>query len=214
MDLVNKLPFVLFYATGTFFIVKFFVRRNRTNARFADRIALIGSLVVAIVSALVHLPVEKSLAVSAPSPLHPVHAARDMTVFCSTVVLPNRSTAMGKIDEVLNATNVPLAANAIVASGAFVRITGWATDRSGHREAQGVCLALDGVVDRNASVAFGATRRDVSLILKDLSVIDAGFNATVPLRSLASGHHTIEMVVVSQDGSVDAINDKREFVRP
>lgn len=80
-----------------------------------------------------------------------------------------------------------------------LRVTGWAVDLAVGREPGRLFVSIDGRIDVPA--VPGGDRPDVAQVFKNPNYDKAGFIGYVRTSLLTVGEHTLELKIVSKDGS-------------
>jgi MoaA/NifB/PqqE/SkfB family radical SAM enzyme len=78
----------------------------------------------------------------------------------------------------------------------IIRLTGWAVDSNASRVAGGVIIQIDG---KSFLSLYGFPRKDVAIALQGSQYTNCGFQATIPVREIGTGIHTIAIQILTND---------------
>lgn len=228
---VACLAFVLWLVIA-FFVLRFFFRNYFHEPRRAEIAALAAAVAFAIGTAwpfsvrVAVPPPDTSHAVPAPAAT-PERAAstplaiapqppRDVSALCRSAKDPQAqaktgANTNGSVDPVASAEHP----DAHVADGGQMRgsehyrIQGWAIAPDATRLALGVCLVIDGHIDRRSRVLYGFARPDVSAAFQRPEVTGSGFEILVPSDALPHGAHRLEVATIMDRGEARALSQAR-----
>jgi len=120
--------------------------------------------------------------------------ARNVSIGCARAGSPEAGGASGNLDVVFTGTQ-RLPPDGVMRQSAWYDVQGWAADAKAGAPARGVCLLVDGVVDRTAQAYYGLQRPDVVTVYHNARLLLSGFDIRVPAGSLATGRHRLQLGV-------------------
>lgn len=82
------------------------------------------------------------------------------------------------------------------------RLMGWALAARGERLLSGLCLVVDGKIDRRTHAFYGSLRPDVAAAYHKDDVAACGFVIDIAPRELPPGRHRLDIVAKTPDGAL------------
>jgi hypothetical protein len=217
MDTLVTLLFLCLWIVVAFFVLRYFGRRYFHEPRRAD----VAALAVAVAFAAGALwPFSTRIGGARGAPPQSTAAepmivnavvigtgnppgARDTTALCrSAKGLVGRVAAPGSIDDVRSdeQQSATVAIGGQINSRVQYIVDGWASQRSLNRPASGVCLVVDGKLERHVRTYFGLLRPDLATGFHNDGIIPSGYLVIIPPGTLPAGKHRLQMASETAGG--------------
>ena len=204
MNPIIDIPFLTLIGLVAFLALRATARRF-TRLRAPNLIGLVGGFGAALLATAVNLPLDRALETKTTArhvaPTTPI-LLRDVSSLCHRPVGVSRLAAVGHSDSLH-----------LERSATVLEVNGWATDHLTRVSPRGVCIAIDGRIAQNATSTIGGIRPDVASALNDPKALDSGFTIVMPTADLGAGHHSVQVIVISRDGTIATIDSSSLFNR-
>jgi hypothetical protein len=139
--------------------------------------------------------------------------AHDVSATCASATGNFRQAANdGSIDDMRSDAHQ---SNVVANGGAIDRkaqylVEGWAAEPAAARPALGVCLLIDGKVEKRAKPYFGLSRPDLETGFHHEELVPSGYLIVIPPGLIPRGNHRIEVLAHLASGKLLVLPARRD----